>query len=148
MNPLGYLDSVVNYEIYSELAGDYLLVKAEASSIADSKKLIEKTVETFGKIDILFLNAGIAPPTPTTDITAEHYYEIFDINVKGPILAVKEALPHLNDGGTILFTTSIVHQKGFEGLSVCPLKDCPFGKVNDIANVMTMHFFYFCIGEL
>lgn len=66
----------------------------------------------------MFLNAGIAPPTPTTDVTADHYNHIFDINVKGPMIAVKEALPHINDGGTILFTTSIVHQKGFEGLAV------------------------------
>ena len=41
-----------------------------------------------------------------------------NINVKGPIMAVKHALPHVNDGGTILFTNSIVHQKGFEGMGV------------------------------
>lgn len=100
------------------LEGDFITVVADVSKDEDNKKLIDTTVAAYGKIDILFLNAGIAPPTPTTDITAEHYYQIFDINVKGPILAVKEALPHLNDGGTIMFTTSIVHQKGFEGLSV------------------------------
>ena len=105
-------------EATSGLTGDFITVVADVSKDEDNKRLIQESVGAYGKIDILFLNAGIAPPTPTTDITAEHYYKIFDINVKGPILAVKEALPHLNDGGTIIFTTSIVHQKGFEGLSV------------------------------
>ena len=42
-----------------QLQGDYLLVKAEASSVTDSEELIQTTVDTFGKIDVLFLNAGI-----------------------------------------------------------------------------------------
>ncbi len=105
-------------EATKDLQGNFITVVADVSNDDDNKDLIKKAVETFGKIDILFLNAGIAPPTPTMDISPEHYYQIFDINVKGPMIAVKEALPHLNDGGTILFTSSIVHQKGFENMAV------------------------------
>jgi NAD(P)-dependent dehydrogenase (short-subunit alcohol dehydrogenase family) len=105
-------------EATKDLEGDFITVVADVSKDEDNTRLIQESVAKYGKIDILFLNAGIAPPTPTSDITSEHYHHIFDINVKGPILAVKEALPHINDGGTILFTNSIVHQKGFEGLSV------------------------------
>ena len=105
-------------EATKDLEGDFITVVADVSKDTDNTKLIQESVAKYGKIDILFLNAGIAPVSPTTDITAEHYHHIFDINVKGPILAVKEALPHINDGGTILFTNSIVHQKGFEGLAV------------------------------
>tara|TARA_R110002073_G_scaffold128999_3_gene275168 strand:+ start:135514 stop:136263 length:750 start_codon:yes stop_codon:yes gene_type:complete len=100
------------------LTGDYTIVVGDVSKDEDNVRLIQETVAAYGKIDILYLNAGIAPIVPTTDITADHYHEIFDINVKAPILTVKEALPHLNDGGTILFTSSIVSQKGFEGLAV------------------------------
>ncbi|MFD2567583.1 SDR family NAD(P)-dependent oxidoreductase [Pseudotenacibaculum haliotis] len=105
-------------EATKDLEGDYLSIVADVSKDDDNKRLIEETVATYGKIDILFLNAGVAPISPTTDITAHHYNYIFDINVKGPILTVTKALPHINDGGTILFTNSIVHQKGFEGLAV------------------------------
>lgn len=105
-------------EATQDLEGDFITVVADVSKDADNARLIQKSVAKYGKIDILFLNAGIAPVTPTSDITADHYNHIFDINVKGPMLAVKEALPHINDGGTILFTNSIVHQKGFEGLAV------------------------------
>ncbi|GAB1857138.1 SDR family oxidoreductase [Flavobacteriaceae bacterium MHTCC 0001] len=105
-------------EISKDLNGDFITILADVSKPEDNKNLIQKAKAHFGSIDILFLNAGIAPPTPTTDVSEEHYNQIFDINVKGPILAVKEALPNINDGGTILFNSSIVHQKGFDGLGV------------------------------
>ncbi|WP_299436119.1 glucose 1-dehydrogenase [uncultured Aquimarina sp.] len=105
-------------EVAKELEGDFITVKADVAIAEDNKRLIQEATNKYGKIDILFLNAGIAPVTPTTDITEEHYNHIFDINVKGPIIATKEALPHINDGGTILFTNSIVHQKGFDGLGI------------------------------
>ncbi|BAO77412.1 SDR family NAD(P)-dependent oxidoreductase [Winogradskyella sp. PG-2] len=105
-------------EVSKTLDGDFITVVADVSKDDDNKNLIEQATNHYGKIDILFLNAGIAPPAPTADITADHYNEIFDINVKGPIIATKEALPHINDGGTILFTNSSVHQKGFDGLDI------------------------------
>ncbi|MCL4170262.1 UNVERIFIED_CONTAM: hypothetical protein GTU68_052684, partial [Idotea baltica] len=105
-------------EVSKTLDGDFITVVADVSIDEDNKNLIEQAVKHFGKIDILFLNAGIAPPTPSADITSKHYNEIFDINVKGPMIATKEALPHLNDGGTIIFTNSIVHQKAFDGFGV------------------------------
>lgn len=105
-------------EAAKSLHGDFITVVADVSKPEDNTRLIKESTEKYGKIDILFLNAGVAPPTPTTDITESHINEIFDINVKGPILAVKEALPHINDGGTIMFTNSVVHQKGFDGLGV------------------------------
>lgn len=105
-------------EIAKDLEGDFIIVTADVAVEGDNARLIKNAVDAYGKIDILFLNAGIAPPTPTHEISADHYDEVFNINVKGPILAVKEALPHINDGGTILFTNSVVTQKGFDGLGV------------------------------
>ncbi len=105
-------------KVAQELQGDFITVKADVAIPADNTRLIEEATAKFGKIDVLFLNAGVAPVSPTNEITENHYDEVFNINVKGPILATKEALPHINDGGTILFTNSIVHQKGFDGLGV------------------------------
>ena len=105
-------------EIAKDLEGDFIIVTADVAVEGDNARLIKNAVDAYGKIDILFLNAGIAPPTPTHEISADHYDEVFNINVKGPILAVKEALPYINDGGTILFTNSVVTQKGFDGLGV------------------------------
>ncbi len=105
-------------ETSSQLKGDFLAIKSDASDIEQNQKLIEKTVSHFGKIDILFLNAGIAPPTPISDITLDHYNSIFDTNVKGPFFTIKSAIPYLNEGAVIITNTSIVNQKGFDGLAV------------------------------
>ncbi|MEX0313013.1 MAG: SDR family NAD(P)-dependent oxidoreductase, partial [Allomuricauda sp.] len=100
-----------------ELSGEYLLVKAEASSIADSQELIEKTTKTFGKIDVLFLNAGVFRLEGIDELTEKIYDEVYDINVKGPLFTVKAASEHLNEGASIIFNTSIVNVKGFAGMA-------------------------------
>jgi NAD(P)-dependent dehydrogenase (short-subunit alcohol dehydrogenase family) len=100
-----------------KLEGDYLLVKAEASSTSDSEKLIAETVDKFGKIDILFLNAGIFRIEPIGTLTEAIYDEVYDINVKGPLFTVNAAVSHLNDNASIIFNTSVVNIKGFGGLS-------------------------------
>jgi NAD(P)-dependent dehydrogenase (short-subunit alcohol dehydrogenase family) len=105
-------------EVAKELEGDFITVTADVSIPEDNKRLIKEATDHYGNIDILFLNAGIAKPISVTDISEDHIDEIFNINVKGPILTIKDALPLINDGGTILFTNSIVHQKGFEGLGI------------------------------
>ncbi|MDC6366176.1 MULTISPECIES: SDR family NAD(P)-dependent oxidoreductase [Flavobacteriaceae] len=100
-----------------ELSGDYLLVRAEASSLSDSQDLIETTVQHFGKIDVLFLNAGVFRIEGINELTEEIYDEVYDINVKGPLFTVKSAYDHLNDGASIIFNTSIVNVKGFAGMA-------------------------------
>ena len=105
-------------EAVKGLTGNYSLFVGDVASLESNRQLIDHAVSTYGKIDILFLNAGIAPPTPTEAITEEHYDELFNINVKGPVFTVRYALPHLNDGASVLFTNSIVTQRGFDGLAV------------------------------
>ncbi|WP_420401758.1 SDR family NAD(P)-dependent oxidoreductase [Flagellimonas sp.] len=101
----------------TELSGEYLLVRAEASSTADSQRLIEKTIETYGNIDILFLNAGVFRLEGINELTEDIYDEVYDINVKGPLFTVKTAYEHLNEGASIIFNTSIVNVKGFAGMA-------------------------------
>lgn len=106
-------------KVAATLEGNFITVTADVSIAEDNKRLINTTIEKYGSIDILFLNAGVVlRPTPTDEITEGHYNEVFDINVKGPILAVKEALPYINNEGTILFNNSVVTQRGFDGLGI------------------------------
>ncbi|MFK7972255.1 MAG: SDR family NAD(P)-dependent oxidoreductase [Bacteroidia bacterium] len=100
-----------------ELEGDFELVKAEASSTADSQALIQKTVDTYGKVDVLFLNAGVFRVEPLGHLTEAIFDEVYDINVKGPVFTVNAALPHLNKGGSIIFNTSVVNVKGFPAMA-------------------------------
>ncbi|MCP4440142.1 MAG: glucose 1-dehydrogenase [Aureispira sp.] len=103
--------------IEGELSGTYLLAKAEASSVVDSKALIQKTVDTFGKIDALFLNAGVFRMQPLGQLTEEVFDEVYNVNVKGPVFTINEAIPHLNEGGSIIFNTSVVNMKGFPAMA-------------------------------
>ncbi len=103
--------------VESELSGDYLLVAAEASSSADSKMLIDKTVAAFGKIDIMFLNAGIFRMEQTGTLTEEIFDEVYNVNVKGPLFTVNAATEHLNEGASIIFNTSVTNVKGFPGMA-------------------------------
>lgn len=103
--------------VADQLEGNYLLIPSEASSTSDSQNLIQKTVEKFGKIDILFLNAGVFRIEPTGQLTEEIFDEIFNVNVKGPLFTVNVANDHLNEGGSVIFNTSIVNTKGFPGMA-------------------------------
>jgi NAD(P)-dependent dehydrogenase (short-subunit alcohol dehydrogenase family) len=102
--------------IADQLTGEYLLVKAEAASISDSEALIHQTVQHFGKIDILFLNAGVFRLEAAGQLTEAIYDEIYNVNVKGPIFTVNIAAPYLNDGASVIFNTSVVNIKGFPAM--------------------------------
>lgn len=100
-----------------ELTGNYLLVKAEAASTADSRALIDQTVNAFGKIDVLFLNAGVFRLESIDGLTEEIFDEVYNINIRGPLFTVKAAYDQLNEGASVIFNTSVVNIKGFAGMT-------------------------------
>lgn len=105
-------------QVSKELSGEFTSVLADQSKLADNKKLIETAVAAYGKVDVLFANAGVAQFRPSDQIDEDFFDNQFNTNIKGPAFLVKEAIPHLNEGSAIIFNTSIVHQKGFDGAGV------------------------------
>lgn len=105
-------------EAAKELGKDALVVQADVSKAADTEKFFSAVEKRFGKIDVLFVNAGIAKFVPVDQVSEEHYDEIFDINAKGAYFTVRRALPYLNDGASIILNTSVVSHKGFPAASV------------------------------
>jgi len=95
---------------------DYIL--ADAAKIESAKTVIDGFVNKHGKIDILFLNAGVAYFLPIDQIDEDHFDSQFNINVKSPFFTIQASLPHLNDGAVIITNTSIVNKKGFDGTGV------------------------------
>lgn len=71
-----------------------------------------------GHIDTLFANAGIGEFAPLGAITEEHFDKTFNTNVKGLLFTVREALPLLKDGSSIILNASIVSSTGSPGLSI------------------------------
>jgi NAD(P)-dependent dehydrogenase (short-subunit alcohol dehydrogenase family) len=93
-------------------------VKADASNMADLAHLFDTVKAAKGRIDILFANAGVYEFTPFGSITEEAYDRMFDINVKGVLFTVQQALPLITDGGSVILTGSIAGSKGFEATAV------------------------------
>lgn len=105
-------------EAAKELGKDALVVQADVTKLGDTEKFFPAVEKRFGKIDVLFVNAGIAKFVPVDKVSEEHYDEIFDINAKGAYFTVRRALPYLNDGASIILNTSVVSHKGFPAASV------------------------------
>src|ERR1700746_1899719 len=95
-----------------------LAVKSDVAKLADLDRFYAAVAQKFGKIDILFVNAGVAKFRPLETADEAHYDEIFDINAKGAYYSIQKALPYFNDGGSIILNTSVAGIKGNATTSV------------------------------
>jgi NAD(P)-dependent dehydrogenase (short-subunit alcohol dehydrogenase family) len=93
-------------------------VRADASEVADLAHLFDTVKAAKGRIDVLFANAGIYEFTPFGAITEDAYDKMFDINVKGLLFTVQQAVPLMVDGGSIILTGSVAGSKGLEADTV------------------------------
>jgi NAD(P)-dependent dehydrogenase (short-subunit alcohol dehydrogenase family) len=89
-----------------------LVVPTDVGDPAAVKALFAKTKETFGRLDVLFNNAGIgAPPVNLEDLTYEQWKKVVDTNLTGPFLCTQEAIKIMKDqdprGGRIINNGSI-----------------------------------------
>jgi NAD(P)-dependent dehydrogenase (short-subunit alcohol dehydrogenase family) len=89
-----------------------LAVQSDVAKPADLDKLYAAVSKKFGKIDVLFVNAGIYKFVPFEATTEGLYDELFDINTKGAYFTIQKALPFLNDGASIILNTSLAGETG------------------------------------
>jgi NAD(P)-dependent dehydrogenase (short-subunit alcohol dehydrogenase family) len=91
-------------------------VVADVSDAAATRSYVQRTVAKFGPIDVLFSNAGNhGPVTPVTDYPEDDFDRVIAVHVRGAFLACKYALPRMNDGGSIIITSSVVGALGAPG---------------------------------
>ena len=106
--------------------------------VSDTAKLegvavLEKAVAESGiKLDVLFLNAGIAVFAPIEQVTEADFDAQFNTNVKGYFFTLQKLIPHLADGASVLFTSSTVATASNLGASVYSATK---GAVNKIAQI-------------
>ena len=90
---------------------------ADVSKSKEVQNYINETVSRFGKIDIFFNNAGIEGVVkPITDYPEDVFDRVIAVNVKGMWHGNQYALPQMNDGGSIIMTSSVAGIMGFAGL--------------------------------
>lgn len=102
-----------------ELNSDYLkYTVADVSKSAEVQKYVADAVKYFGKIDVFFNNAGIEGVVKSViDYPEDDFDKVIAVNVRGTFLGNKYVLPQMNEGGSIIMTSSVAGLIGFPGLS-------------------------------
>lgn len=108
---VGFLD--INHDKGVALAStlspdDVIFIEGDVSCVADIRNGIEQTVKKFGQLDIVFANAGIHQLKTLLEMSEHDWKKMMDVNVKGVVFTVKEALPYLiqQGGGSVIITGS------------------------------------------
>jgi len=88
-----------------------IAIQADAIDADAVAAAVEKTVATFGRLDVLVNNAGTAIPKAFVETTLEEMDRVLDINVRGVFVATQAALKHMNEGGRIIMIGSSVGER-------------------------------------
>jgi NAD(P)-dependent dehydrogenase (short-subunit alcohol dehydrogenase family) len=92
-------------------------IQGDVANLADLDRLYAYVAQRFGRIDVLFANAGLVEFVPFAQVSEASYDLQFDVNVKGLFFTVQKALPLLVDGATIILNASVAGVKAVAGSS-------------------------------
>ena len=101
-----------------ELPAEIAVLRADARSLPDADRLASEVEQRFGKLDILFLNAGIAQLAPFVAVTESFYDEHMNVNVKGVVFTLQKLLPFLGSGSSVIVNTSVADQRAAPMMSI------------------------------
>lgn len=97
--------------------GEVIGKEADLTDESDTEALVAETIDEFGDLDHLVTNAGGPPSGPFMSMEDEDWYNAFELLVMSAVRLVREAAPHLRDGGgTITHITSMTVKEAAEGL--------------------------------
>jgi NAD(P)-dependent dehydrogenase (short-subunit alcohol dehydrogenase family) len=105
-------------EAQKTIGNGVFTIEADVAKSEDLDRLYATVSQKLGKIDVLFVNAGIYKFVPLSNTTERLFDELFDINAKGAYFTIQKALPFLNDGASVILNTSIADEKGIVNASV------------------------------
>ncbi len=106
--------------LIGDAGGEAVFIKADVAKAAEVEGLIKKVVETYGRLDCAFNNAGIeGVMTTTVDYSEENFDRTIAVNLKGVWLCMKHEISQMltQGGGAIVNTASVAGLVGFQGLS-------------------------------
>jgi NAD(P)-dependent dehydrogenase (short-subunit alcohol dehydrogenase family) len=110
-------DAEKTERLVRDAGGRAFLMAGDIGDEAFCKKIVKRTLDEFGKIDILVNNAAEQhPQDKLEDISTEQWHRTFATNIHGIFYLTKAALPHLKEGAVILNTTSVVPYRGSDHL--------------------------------
>jgi NAD(P)-dependent dehydrogenase (short-subunit alcohol dehydrogenase family) len=101
-----------------ELGSAVLAIRTDVSRVAEITRAMEQIRASFGRIDALFVNAGIAKFVAVDDVTEEMFDETMSTNLKGAYFTVQKAIPLLSNGAAVVLNASISAHVGMPNTSV------------------------------
>lgn len=90
---------------------------SDVANLADLDRLHDYIAEKYGKVDVIFANAGIGDFVPFGQVTEEQFDRVFDVNVKGTFFTVQKLLSLIPDGGSVILNGSVAGYKGIEAFT-------------------------------
>jgi NAD(P)-dependent dehydrogenase (short-subunit alcohol dehydrogenase family) len=97
------------------LPPEVTILHADSANLKDLDGLITQLKAQAGRLDVLFVNAGVGEFRALEEASEAHWDRIMDVNLKGPFFLTQKALPLLGKGASVVYTTSVVDRKGFPG---------------------------------
>jgi len=94
------------------LGAGAIAIRSDAGKIAELEPLVRRIEGSFGRLDILFLNAGFSPYCDLRSVTERFFDETFAVNTKAILFYAQRFAPLMNPGGSIIVTTSITNRMG------------------------------------
>lgn len=102
----------------TELGSEALVIRSDAGNMLEIASLMEQIQARFGKLDVLFINAGVATAAPVEHVSEAQFDEIMGVNFKGVFFTIQKALPLFSECASVIVTTSITNQLGSPNFSV------------------------------
>jgi len=120
---------------FEDNTGEILLIGADVSDEEDTKRYVAQTVGHFGRIDVLFSNAGNSGVVaPIEEFPTDVFDQTYRVHVRGAFLAAKYAVPYIGPGGSIIITSSVAALRGDPGVhAYIPAKHAQTGLMKCLA---------------
>jgi len=128
-------DGMKTIDLINKNQAQDIFIQTDMTKEKDVEYLVEKTLAHFGKLDILYNNAGVnSDEKKIPDVTMEEWQKVIDINMTGTFLGMKHAIPQMEPGSAIINTASIAGIKGQKLVSAYSATE--FGRQNIRVNAI------------
>lgn len=107
-------------EAITKDGGEAVYQVTDVTNVEDNQKLVELAKTEFGKVDVIFLNAGLMPNSPLSELKSDEWNRMVDVNIKGVLNGLEAVLPEFKKqkSGHVITTSSVAGLKAYPGGAV------------------------------
>src|SRR5699024_220741 len=131
-------DGLETVDLVEKKNGEAIFIKTDMTQEKNVEYLVEQTLDHFGRLDILYNNAGVnSDEKKIPDVTMEQWQKVIDINLTGTFLGMKLASAHMKTSSSIINTASIA---GIKGQKLVSAYSATKGSVNTLTKTAATEF--------